>query len=43
MARATRAAMATATRVAGTKRTRALKRAANHFILNWNKMFDLVT
>jgi len=26
-----------------TKRTRASKRAANHFILNWNKMFDLVT
>ena len=23
-----------------TKRTRALKRAANHFILNWNKMFE---
>jgi len=26
-----------------TKRTRASKRATNHFILNWNKMFDLVT
>ena len=23
-----------------TKRTRALKRATNHFILNWNKMFE---
>ncbi len=23
------------------KRTRASNRAANHFILNWNKMFDL--
>ena len=23
-----------------TKRTRASKRATNHFILNWNKMFE---
>ena len=23
-----------------TKRTRALKKATNHFILNWNKMFE---
>jgi hypothetical protein len=41
MLRAARA-MATATRV-GTKRTRVSKRATNHFILNWNKMFDLHT
>jgi len=32
--------MATATRVAGEERTRASKRATNHFIFNWNKMFE---
>ena len=30
--------MATATTV--TKRTRASKRATNHFFFNWNKMFE---
>jgi hypothetical protein len=27
----------------GEEEEEALKRAANHFILNWNKMFDLAT
>jgi hypothetical protein len=34
--------MATPTKV-GEEEEEALKRAANHFILNWNKMFDLAT
>jgi hypothetical protein len=44
MTRAARAAaMATAMRVAGDKEDEASKRATNHFILNWNKKFDLLT